>query len=92
MFATPNAGESKTLCPREVLLKETMPVPFPVNNPLHLLQDTLLELTLHLLALLIRGRLAVEGEQSTELELGLLQQLNLADVDLKKFSQHPEYW
>lgn len=50
--------------------------------PLHLFQDTLLELPLHLLTLLIRARLAVKGKQSAEVELGLLQQLNLADVNL----------
>lgn len=52
------------------------------TNPLNLLKDALLELTLHLLALLVRGRLAVEGEQAAKVELGLLQQLNLADVNL----------
>lgn len=50
--------------------------------PLHLFQDTLLELPLHLLARLVRGRLAVEGEQAAQVELRLLQQLDLADVDL----------
>lgn len=50
--------------------------------PLHLFQDTLLELPLHLLARLVGSRLAVEGEQAAQVELGLLEQLNLTDVDL----------
>jgi len=49
-----------------------------------LLQNTLLELPLNLLALVVSARLAVEGHQGTQVELGGLQQLNLADVDLKR--------
>lgn len=52
------------------------------SDPLHLLKDTLLELTLNLLALLVRGRLAVESQEGAQVELGLLQQLDLADVNL----------
>jgi hypothetical protein len=49
---------------------------------LDLLQDTLLELPLNLLALVVRPRLAVESHEGAEVEPGLLQQLDLADVDL----------
>ena len=49
---------------------------------LHLLQNTLLELPLNLLALLVGGGLAVESHQGAEVELGLLEQLDLADVNL----------
>ena len=34
------------------------------------------------MALLIRARLAVQGHEGTEVELGLLEELDLADVDL----------
>ena len=61
---------------------KTVPVPFLPNTALYLLKNALLELTLHLLALLVRGRLAVESQESAEIELGSLQQLDLADVDL----------
>lgn len=61
------------------------------SDPLHLLKDTLLELTLHLLALLVRSRLAVESQERAQVELGLLQQLDLADVNLyiMSASSHP---
>lgn len=49
---------------------------------LNLLQDALLELPLNLLSLLIGPRLAVQSHQSTEVELGCLEELDLADVDL----------
>lgn len=52
--------------------------------PLHLIQHLLLEFPLNLLSVLIGVRLAVEVEQGTEVELGCLQQLNFADVDLGK--------
>ncbi len=51
-------------------------------NPLHLVQNLLLELPLDLLALLICVRFAVEVKESAEVELGGLQELNFADVDL----------
>lgn len=50
--------------------------------PLNLLENALLELPLNLLALLVCRRLAVQGQEATKVELGLLQQLNLADVHL----------
>lgn len=49
---------------------------------LNLLQDTLLELPLNLLALVISARLAVQSHQGTKVELGGLEQLNLSDVDV----------
>lgn len=49
---------------------------------LNVLQNTLLELSLDLLTLLVGARLAVESHQSTEVELGRLQQLDLADVNV----------
>ena len=49
---------------------------------LHLLEDGLLEFPLHLLAGIVLGRLAVKGEESTKIELGLLEELDLADVHL----------
>ena len=49
---------------------------------LNLLQDTLLELPLNLLALVVGARLAVQSHQGTKVELGSLEQLNLSDVDL----------
>lgn len=55
---------------------------FAPTNPLHILKDTLLELPLNLLALLVRGRLAVQRQQVAEVELGCLEQLDLADVNL----------
>jgi hypothetical protein len=51
---------------------------------LYLLQDNLLELALNLLAILTTARLAVQRQQSTQVELGLLQHLDLANVDLRK--------
>ena len=37
---------------------------------------------LNLLARIVLRRLAVKGEQGTKVELGLLEQLNLADMNL----------
>lgn len=51
-------------------------------SPSYLLQDTLLELPLDPLALLVGGGLAVERHEGTQVELGRLQELDLADVDL----------
>lgn len=50
--------------------------------PLHLIQHLLLEFPLNLLSVLIGVRLAVEVEEGAEVELGGLQQLDFADVDL----------
>jgi hypothetical protein len=50
---------------------------------LNLLENNLLELPLNLLALVVRCRLAVEGHEGAEVELGRLQQLDLADVYLE---------
>jgi hypothetical protein len=64
-----------------------VPSPFPVTtNPLYRLEDSLAELTLHLLALLIGSSLAVQSHQRTQIELRLLQELDLADVDLSRVS------
>jgi hypothetical protein len=48
------------------------------------LQHLLLELPLNLLAGLVRSRLAVETEKSTEVELGCLEEFDLADVYLEE--------
>lgn len=61
-------------------------MPFLYQHRLNLLQNTLLELPLDLLSLVVRGRLAVQSHQATKVELGGLQQLNLADVDLENQS------
>lgn len=58
---------------------------FLANIFSNLLEDTLLELPLNLLALVVGTRLAVESHQCSKIELGRLEQLDLADVDL---SQH----
>ena len=50
---------------------------------LDLLKNALLELPLHLLTLLVRRGLAVQVHESTQVELGRLEELDLADVDLK---------
>lgn len=50
---------------------------------LNLRQNTLLELPLHLLTLVIRPRLTVESHQGTQVELWGLQELDLADVYLE---------
>lgn len=84
---TPNATKKQDPRPREVLPEETVSMPHSksillLSQHLHLLKNTLLELPLNLLALLVRGRLAVESHQGAEVELGLLEQLDLADVNL----------
>ena len=53
-------------------------------NSLNLLEHTLLELPLHLLTILVRRGLAVQVHESTQVELGRLEELDLADVDLGK--------
>ena len=50
--------------------------------PLNLIKDSLLELTLNLLARVVLARLAVETEEGTKVELGCLEELDLSDVDL----------
>lgn len=57
--------------------------PLPNEIPLNRLKDGVLELALNLLALVISGRLAVKGEESTEVELRRLQELDLANVNLR---------
>jgi len=52
------------------------------ENPLNSLKDLLLELPLHLLALVISCGLAVESQEGTQVELGRLEQLHLANVDI----------
>lgn len=47
------------------------------------LQNRLLEFPLNLVALVIRRGFTVQVQQSTEIELGRLEQLDLANVDLK---------
>ena len=56
-----------------------------MKKPLNSLEDRLLELPLHLLALVISRGLAVEGEESTQVELGRLEKLHLADVNLLRY-------
>lgn len=56
------------------------------ENNLHVLQNGLLELAVNLLTSIVLGRLSVEGEEGTEVELGLLEELDLADVDLNAIS------
>ena len=57
---------------------------FPsIGSPLHLVQNSLLELAiLDLLTRIIGCRLAVKREQIAEIELGCLEELDFADVDL----------
>lgn len=52
--------------------------------PLYLLKDSLLELTLNLLARVVLARLAVETKEGTKVELGCLEELDLSDVDLAR--------
>lgn len=52
------------------------------------LQDGLLEFPLHLVALVIGCGFSVQVQESTEVELGGLEELDLADVDLENKSQH----
>ena len=56
------------------------------RHPLYALKNGLLELALDLVALLVGGGLAVESHEGAEVELGLLEELDLADVDLKHSS------
>lgn len=70
-------------CPRGIA-DENLPFAFPkTTNPLYGLKDRLLELALNLLASIIGAGLAVESHEGTEVELGSLEELDLADVDLK---------
>lgn len=54
------------------------------KHPLNVLKDLLLELPLNLLALVVGGGLAVQSKESTEVELGGLEELDLTDVDLEE--------
>jgi hypothetical protein len=56
---------------------------------LYRLKNRLLELPLNLLTLVVGARLAVECHQGTEVELGRLEKLNLADVNLLCVSLPP---
>ena len=62
----------------------SLPMPAATSSiPLHLLQHRLLELAvLDLLAGVVGGGLAVQREQVAEIELGCLQKLDFANVDL----------
>jgi len=71
---------------------KTLPGAFPHSvNPLYRLKDLLLELALNLLASIIGARLSVEGHKGAKVELGLLEELDLADVDLFFVCQSPEF-
>lgn len=61
-------------------------------SSLHLnsLKHPLLELPLNLLSILVCCRLAVQSHEGTEVELGGLQELDLADVNLEEICQY--YW
>jgi hypothetical protein len=59
------------------------------SDHLYLVQDSLLELTLDLLARVVLVGLTVETEKSTEVELGRLEELDLAHVDLRCVSRVP---
>lgn len=54
-----------------------------VMSYLDLLEHTLLELPLNLLTILVCRRLAVQCQETTQVELGRLEELDLANVDLK---------
>lgn len=55
------------------------------SHPLHALQNRLLELAItHLLAGIVGRGLAVKSKEGTEVELGGLEELDFADVDLVK--------
>lgn len=62
-----------------------------ITLTLNSLKDLLLELSLNLLALVIRRRLSVQVQQSTQVELGGLEELHLANVDLK-VKKKPSAW
>jgi hypothetical protein len=53
------------------------------HDRLNILKNSLLELALDLLARVVGARLAVQTEESTKVELGCLEELDLADVDLR---------
>lgn len=48
------------------------------------LQDRLLEFPLHLVTLIVGCGFTVQVQESTEIELGRLEELDLADMDLDK--------
>jgi hypothetical protein len=51
-------------------------------KPLYFSQYCLLEFSLNLLARLVGRRFTVKSEESTQIELGRLEELDLAYVDL----------
>jgi len=53
-----------------------------MTHTLYRLKNRLLEVPLDLLTLVVSARLAVEGHERTEVELGRLEELDLADVNL----------
>ena len=73
-----------------MLDKKPCPVLHPIMTcALYRLENRLLELPLNLLALVVGARLAVECHQSTEVELGRLEELDLANVNLLFVSLPP---
>ena len=56
---------------------------------LYFIQHLLLELPLNLLTLLVCVRLAVEVKKSAKVELGCLQELDFADMDLADVNKIP---
>ena len=53
------------------------------HDRLNILKNRLLELALDLLARVVCAGLAVQAEEGTEVELRRLEELDLADVDLR---------
>jgi hypothetical protein len=51
-------------------------------QPLHILENSLLELPLNFLSRFVRCRFAVEAKQSTQIELGRLEELDFTYVHL----------
>jgi len=83
MIATPNATKSKTYVRERYCWIKTVPRASPImTHTLYRLKNRLLEVPLDLLTLVVSARLAVEGHERTEVELGRLEELDLADVNL----------
>lgn len=74
---------SKTKCPRGIAGEKPCPVRSLKHHPLYGGKNLLLELALNLVALLVGGRLAVESHKRAKVELGRLEELDLADVNLE---------
>jgi hypothetical protein len=55
---------------------------------LHIFEDRLLELPLYLLTRLVGRGLSVQCQQSTKIELGCFEELDLANVDLQELDKH----